>query len=55
MERILKGIAIIFFSILCMLGFGHQAVYHFDFQWNAVFTVLGFLGLLLTLIPAKKK
>lgn len=55
MERMLKGIAIILFSMLCTIGFGGAYVYHFDFRWSAIFAVLGFVGLVIALVPPKKK
>lgn len=48
MRRQLQGISVILFSILLMLGYGHEPVFDFSFHWSAVFTCMGLFGLGLT-------
>lgn len=51
MNRQLKGIALILFSILLMLAYGQEPVFDFDFRWSAVFACIGFIGLFMTCAP----
>lgn len=58
MERKLKGIAILLFSILLTLGFQVMGIGGFDFAffeiwWAGVFILLGAVGLAVVLWPER--
>lgn len=55
MNRQLKGIALILFSMVLMIGFGNAYFFDLSCRWSAVFAVLGFAGLMVALLPDKKK
>lgn len=59
MERKMKGIALLLFSILLTLGFGAMDLTWFNFAffeipWPAVFLVAGGIGLGMVFWPEKK-
>lgn len=59
MERKIKGIALLLFSILLTLGFQAMGLSgftfaFFDIWWAAVFILLGAIGLALVLWPEQK-
>ncbi len=59
MERKIKGIALLLFSILLTLGFDAMGWTWFDFAfleiwWSAVFILLGAIGLALVVWPEQK-
>jgi len=54
MRKQLQGIALILVSILLMLGFGNAPFFDLSFRWSAVFTIVGIVGVVMTILPDKK-
>ena len=59
MERKIKGLALLLFSILLTLGFNAMGSTRFDFAffeiwWAAIFILLGAVGLAMALWPEDK-
>ena len=54
MKKQLQGIAIIWVSILFMLGFGNAPFFDLDFCWSLIFAIVGIIGASMTFLPDKK-
>lgn len=54
MKRQLQGIALIFFSILLMLGYGNAHFFDLSCRWSLIFSIIGFVGVVMTFLPDKK-
>ena len=54
MKRQLQGIALVLFSILLMLGFGNAPFFDLSFRWSLVFSIVGFIGVVMTFLHDKK-
>jgi uncharacterized membrane protein YtjA (UPF0391 family) len=57
MKRQLKGIAIILFSIMLILGFNSidvKYVFDLDLEWAHIFMVIGIIGVIMVFLKDKK-
>ena len=54
MKKQLQGIALILLSILLMIGFGEEYLFDLSLRWSAIFSAVGIIGAVMTLLPDKK-
>jgi len=54
MRKQLKGIGLLLFSILLMIGFGDESFFDLDFSWSVIYAIMGIVGVIVVALPWDK-
>ena len=54
MRKQLKGIGLLLFSILLMIGFGDEPFFDLDFSWSVIYAIMGIVGVIVVALPWDK-